>query len=365
MNVGIENPESRLSHPDRQNRGQYLLDQRSLKHQHKERIYGIVALSEPHGRSTNELVNDTGFHRDTVFTLCNELIQEGLLLKNGGKFGKYHLNPKSFENPALNASLLQRHVSRSFYDLGQEDICVRNDFCNKELCKKIIAGDDPSLVHYREGLSFFEFSLKMGAIILYELLQAVRFTQRHMQEKANIQLPNSEMGYTIKNEFAFKYLNNVISSSLLVSVFRDLDIVGKRLKPWDLIEEAKNDEQERKQQEQLESRPSILELEEGKFEELENVFKSIFPRLYEDLEKIRTNDIPKEIDWRKTSYDEKLRRINESEIEDPDHIKCGGHLFPYIRTNMKGKKVQRCSKCLRWIKIRASTSRLVKKKMEK
>jgi hypothetical protein len=364
MNVGIEDFESRPGHPDKQNRKEYLLSQRSLKHQHKERIYGIVALSEPHGRSTSELVNDTGFHRDTVFTLCNELVQEGLLLKSGGKFGKYHLNPRSFENPELNASLLQRHVSRNFYDLGQEDICVGNDFCDKELCKKIIAGNDPSLIHYREGLSFFEFALRMGAIILYELLQAVRYTQKHIQ-KTKIQLPNSEMGYTMKNEFVFKYLNNVISSSLLVSIFSDLDIVGKRLMPWELIEEAKNDEQVREQQAQLESRPSILELQEGKFEELEDVFKSIFPQLYRDMEKIRIEDIPKEINWRKNSFDEKLRRIEKLEEEDPDHIKCGGDLLPDIRTNLKGKRVQRCFKCLRWIEVRVSISGLARKKKEK
>lgn len=37
--------------------------------------------------------------------------------------------------------------------------------------------------------------------------------------------------------------------------------------PWELIEEAKND-QAKKQHEQPESRPSILQLQEGKFGEL-------------------------------------------------------------------------------------------------
>jgi hypothetical protein len=135
--------------------------------------------------------------------------------------------------------------------------------------------------------------------------------------------------------------------------------------PWELIEEAKNDEQVREQQAQLESRPSILELQEGKFDELEDTFKSIFPRLYQDLEKIRVKDIPKEINWRKNSFDEKLRRIKKLEEEDPDHIKCGGNLLPGIRTNLKGKKVQRCFKCLRWIGVGASTSGLARKKNEK
>jgi len=54
---------------------------------------------------------------------------------------------------------------------------------------------------------------------------------------------------------------------LHVYLFRDLDIVGKRLMPWELIEEAKND-QAKKQHEQPESRPSILQLQEGKFGEL-------------------------------------------------------------------------------------------------
>ena len=115
---------------------------------------------------------------------------------------------------------------------------------------------------------------------------------RYAQEKTTIQLPSGEVNYMMKNEFVSKYLNNAISSSLLISIFRDLDIVGKRLMPWELIEEAKNDEQARKQQAQLESR-TILELREGKFEDLEDVFRTIFPQLYLDLEKIRTEDIPK------------------------------------------------------------------------
>lgn len=359
MNVG--NSKFTVDYRRTTKREEYSKVQWSMKYHHKKMIHKIVTLSEPKGKSTSELVYDTDFHRDTIFSLCNELVHEGLLLKSGGKFGKYHLNPKSFENPELNASLLHRHIFRNFYDLGREPICIGNDFCNKELCKKIIVGDDPSLVHHREGLSFFEFVLRIGTIILYELLQATRYAQ----EKTTIQLPNGEVNYIMKNEFVSKYLNNAMSSSLLVSIFRDLDIVGKRLMPWELIEEAKNDEQAKKQQTQLESRPSILELQEGKFEELENVFESIFPRLYQDLEKIRAVDIPKEINWRKNSIDEKLRRIRKLEEEDPDHIKCGGDLLHGIRTNLKGKRVQRCFKCLRWIEVRASISGLARKKKEK
>ena len=141
----------------------------------------------------------------------------------------------------------------------------------------------------------------------------------------------------------------------LANIFENWYPVYRRLKPDPecILEVAINEKEARLREQQQESLfPSILELQEGKFEELEMIFKNTFPKIFKDLERIRTVDIPKEIDWRKNSVDEKVRRIKELEKEDPDHSKCGGQVLPDIRTNIKGKKVQRCSKCYRWIQIK-------------
>lgn len=44
--------------------------------------------------------------------------------------------------------------------------------------------------------------------------------------------------------------------------------------------------------------------------------------------------------------------IRQLEKEDPDHTKCNGEPLQDIKTNIQGKKVQRCSKCHRWIEVK-------------
>jgi hypothetical protein len=118
-----------------------------------------------------------------------------------------------------------------------------------------------------------EFSLRLGAIITYELLQAIRYSQPQQQQD------DLKINSNLRNERMYKYLENALKPWSWIFRFGELSAVNKRLKPRN--ENITTPEQQR------EDPPSVLELQEGKFKELEKIYRSNFRELYRDLEKIR------------------------------------------------------------------------------
>ena len=303
----------------------------------RQTILDIIAGSEPDGRTPGELVKETGLHRDSVRLTCNSLAKENLIVRSGGKFGKYHLIPKTFnEDPGLNAFLFGSTMTKKFHDLGRHPICVNNIFCNTEFCNDRLAlkdYDNPD--NLVDEIHIFEFALRLGAVVTYELMQAIRFSQ--------LQVP-SRTSYLMKNDLLIKYIENAVRPLLLIQIFRKLFPVGRRLS-----------------ESESETEPmSFLEIQHDKFDELQRIFKNTFPDLFVSLEKIRTKEIPRQIEWREKDFHQQVERMKRLEKEDSDHTKCDGELLPDIKTNIKGKRVQRCSKCSRWIEVKGMRSKLDK-----
>jgi hypothetical protein len=333
-------------------------DNRHRGKETRQKILETIGRSEPVGKASGELVGETGLHRDYIRLICNDMVAKGLIVRSGSKFGKYHLASKTLkEDPGLNAYLFSRKVSRDFNRLGNGAICGKSIFCNNNFCKEVFdlaARDENNPKLPVDEIYFFEFALRLGAIIAYQLLQAIRHTQYNHPKHTSTY--NYSISNTLKNEYLLKNIQNTMTPLQLSNIFEHWYPIYSRLKPDPecILEVVTNEEEARivKQQQEKSAFPSILELQDGKFEELELIYKNTFPQLFEDLERIRTVEVPNEIDWQKHSIDEKIRRIKELEKEDPDHSKCGGELLPDIKTNIKGKKVQRCSKCYRWIQIK-------------
>jgi hypothetical protein len=300
-NVGISEPQYGFSYRYTNKRKDRFKAQASEKERHKEEILQIVALSEPDGRSTSELVKDTGYHRDTISVLCNEL--KGLLVKNGGKFGKYHIKPRAFEeDPGLNGLLFNAKIVKGFYQLVDMGICAKNTFCDRKLCEEALNFDENRSENLIDKIHFFEFALRLGAITTYQLIQSMRYSQQQRYSRAsNKQALDINLNNLIRNEQTFKYIKNVLKPSQLIHIFRDLYPVEKRLKeePQDLVKIVTSEEEARKHKLQSKSFPSYPELAEGKFQELEKMYQETFPELFKELETIRTVEIPKEIDIRK------------------------------------------------------------------
>ena len=154
-------------------------------------------------------------------------------------------------------------------------------------------------------------------------MQAIRFSQ--------LQVP-IQASPSMKDDLLIKYIKNAVRPLTLMWIFRKLLPIRRRLN--------------------LESeQASWLEMRPDKFDELKRIFNNTFPNLFMSLEKIRTEEIPKQIEWKKRDSHQLIERMKLLEKEDPDHTKCNGELSN-IKTNINGKRVQRCSKCLRWIEIR-------------
>ncbi len=320
-----------------------------------------IKSSEPNGLTTNELTKKLQCHRDTIHSIGKKLCTEGMVTKQG-KFGKYHLQLKALEDPELRATVFGSQIMNKFYELGGGPLCIRNRFCNKRLSKKALTIDENTSEDLIDRISFFEFALRLGAIMTYELIQAMRYTQDPPLNQQST-LHNDKINNNLKNEYMFKYIMNLMKPSSLLFILRDLNSINKRLKPYDLIEVKTNKEEEEKYQHQLESLPAILELQDTKFEEVEKIFKESFPQLFKDLEKMKKLELPNEInkraDWRlrsKHSFDEMVRKIKQLTKDDPDHIKCDGKLLLDIKASTNQRNVLKCTKCYRWIRVKKQLS---------
>ena len=84
-----------------------------------------------------------------------------------------------------------------------------------------------------------------------------------------------------------------------------------------------------------------------------------------DLRMVRLIVLSIKIEWREKDFHQQVERMKRLEKEDSDHTKCDGELLPNIKTNIKGKRVQRCSKCSRWIEVKGMRSKLDKQRKER
>ena len=285
----------------------------------KQRIYSLIAKSEPEGMTTYELIEATkdeqrprGFHRDRIHTVCRELIIEGLVTRRG-KFGRYRLGTKGREDMRVRAFLFQRQLFKKFYSLSKPGVsfsCKFSKITDSERYKSLPSLEQ--LEQYSKEVSnidkdvdelyLFEYALKLGAILTYQLIQGIRYAQEKV-----------DLDETKRTDLIIKWIEDVMEPGSIMKAFSQLITVSKRM--------------------QTPKEPSLFELQEVKFEELENIFKNVFPLLFTDLEKIRVDplrEITTDIKAHKHRIS-KSERIDQLWKEDPDHIKCGGEAKPKPR----------------------------------
>jgi hypothetical protein len=168
-------------------------------------------------------------------------------------------------------------------------ISISNKFCNNEYCKTIALGEPCDRIIPDRGLKdqlcLFEFVIRIGAIIIYEMIQALKYGS----------LPVLENQIN-KDILAWKWVDNVIKPDLILKAFAELEPVGRMLK------RNKNDEQ-----------PKGPFYEVDKKDDLEQIarsFQGIFPEVYERLEDI-IKDIPGEVEWIRNYAN--IRRLEKEE----------------------------------------------------
>lgn len=287
----------------------------------KQKIFSLIEESESNGLTLGELVEATkkvfppkGLSRDRVGDICREYVDRGFfsqIPKKKGKFGKYHLGANAYGDPRLTAFVLQRKIMdpNLFFSLGQQALCISSEYSSLHGKKGLLQSpqhneyvESPNKNDEFDQLYLFEYSLKLGAILIYQLIQAIKHAET-----------SPLLSSLQKDGFVLKWIENAVTPMSVVQTFRRLLPVSKRLaKP--------------KKAENVQEAESLgwLELEKGKVDELETIFKNTFgSSLFEDLQRIRKESIPHDVDEHKHRVSES-ERLEQLWKEDPDHVKCGG-----------------------------------------
>jgi hypothetical protein len=266
---------------------EYLAKLRFIGEQNKENILECIAKSEPDGRSTSELRQETGLHRDTIYNLSKQLEDDGWV-KKGGKYGKYRLTEKAFNDPSIGSWIFRGEVMRS---IARWSVpwTKPNKFCNLET--KV-----PNKQYQTEG-ELFRFANKIGALIVYILLHALkpRDISLNGTSERKIKLSGKE-----KTEQAARWVENTISPRGLLFEFSRLRIVKEGLAVHGWAHPSLKGQ--RRLMEPYDPLWTEYELDKDTFQELTTAFANIYPEINALLELIRESlpdKIQKHKEWDK------------------------------------------------------------------
>jgi hypothetical protein len=280
-----------LSEKLKEQRKKLITKQRSLGEQNKEKIMQCLALNHPLGRTTHELSVETGLDRDTIYTHGENLKKRGLVTKEG-KFGKYQLTERALNDPSIGSWIFRSEIMRSIARWAVP-ADRPNKFCS--LAPKI------SYKEYETEAELFCFANKIGALITYILLHALRPRDIAINRisKKKIRLSGKE-----KTEQATQWVENTISPARLLFEFSRLRSVKRGLAVHGWIHPALKD-----QYRTIDTGDPLwtaYELDEENFKKLTTAFANIYPEINEQLEYIR-KILPDKIQRHKES-DRKSRR---------------------------------------------------------
>ena len=191
------------------------------------KIVRYIRKVEPAGASVDEISNQLKCNMETAGIYCMELQKKGLITRKT-KVSKYHLTGKIGNFPELIPMSFGMQAYREILDWKY--VTLNNKFCNSRMCTDKIIRSRGSLGHglkYLSGekeiiqLALFEFASRIGAFIMYNLLQAInpnpniRYTR--MATKGSI-LKGSD-------EFAMMWIDNAINPDVILHEFSRMTIV--------------------------------------------------------------------------------------------------------------------------------------------
>jgi hypothetical protein len=277
----------------------------------KQKILGAIAKSEPEGRSTSELVRETGLHRDTVYTISKQL-EEVDWIKKTDKYGRYHLTETAVMDPHTASWIFSAEVMSNF----------RKWYTPPSRPNKFSSFDskDSDLVE-RE---LFEFGNKIGALITYILIQAIRPRDirikgsRNNQSAKKIKLSGKE-----KTEQARLWVEKTINPVRILFEFCRLPPVKKGLAvfgedipiekslPAEVQEKYRVIQKKRRKMSTDDPLWTDSELDEETFNKLTTAFANIYPEINTQLEYIRRtlpDKVQKHKEWDRKYFEEREKK---------------------------------------------------------
>jgi predicted transcriptional regulator len=217
--------------------------------------------------TTSDLGEITKLHRDTIYSNCKELIEDGYISKKGKK-GVYYLTLKAFSKPNLRGLNLAREaIIKTIKRRGssfetptkQQQVLLKLIEKYLEIIRTSNYSDNRLIQQ-----ELISFSVLMGAYTTYVFLQGLNsdkwsFKQNGKEwEKDMSSLTEQE-----KDEVIRLWIKNSLNPSYLFTIFKKLNIIKRY---------------------------------ENEFDRLINEYSQVFPDLYKQFEYIN-------------------RRMNEPQIE--------------------------------------------------
>ena len=262
------------------------------------------------GLSAKDLEDKADVSRDTVYDECRKLKKEGLVdYKTVGKRTTYFADSKIFNELFLDSWLFGNEI----FSKINSNVSVTSDRrSNKEhLFNRAFENSKYYNTEFtdKDGIerSLFEFSVKVGAIITYTLIQAM---SRHTIYKLTYSNMVSERA--IKDYIIENWAKNVISPvKILHSLRKSIDEPGYKM----IYDERRKF-----------ANTSSFQLSDKTIQQLSDAFGRLYPNLYRELEDVKKN-LP-----------EKLS-VMRREIEQ---VRCH---HEFNTSDLKNEKLFECSKC--------------------
>jgi hypothetical protein len=194
--------------------------------QNKLKILQSIVTGHPEGKSTSEISRETGLHRDTIHTLCKELIAADLIVKGSGKWGKYRLTEKATGDLRL--------LGWIFFKRGFKQVLRKGDVTSSGCKYSKLDFENISRISDKEfkRRMLFNSALLTGAYFLYVFLKSF--------EPAAIELPSAinrlqkkikiKTSGSSKDELAQQWIKNAIQPYAMLAELHKLTFIKRNLK---------------------------------------------------------------------------------------------------------------------------------------
>jgi hypothetical protein len=310
----------------------YIEENRTIGEQNKEKILVCLINAHPEGKSTFELTQDTELDRDTIHEHCRFLSKQGLIIKKGGRRGKYYLTNKISDDPGLRAYWFNHIAMQNFWNMKAHK---NNSFC------KLNSSDNNR--EYLDRESLFVFANNIGAYIIHVMIEAVRPNKTTLNLKGADCSKEFFISGSYKDDIARRWIEKAINPQSILHEFEKLQCVKRGLRKYTDVADP------------LDRSFSFHEMDKGNFKKLTEAFANTFPDMCEKLEDIRKG-LKYQIEENNRQFREWKKEISKNKemqkMYDSSHliksgkevVKCDG-IMNVVCVDKQGNKHKKCSKC--------------------
>lgn len=295
--------------------------------QNKQRIIDCIIISMPNGRSTSELTQETNLDRDTIYSHCKEMIDEGIIVKQG-KFKKYKITAEFYKNPLHVAQSLMTEV---FQDPSFRTpyLTLNEEFISDKLFKEFayLINQDPDFFKNAKNrakmdtILMYEFVNRIGAIITILIIYAFQFSRHslyslgHRTIRSNMMENRRQQQKAVDGNLMDKIITDWVSRALqpiaiLNEFIRFMNSARGLIYGEDILRVTKKVEKNNSDQ------WSFYEIGQVDNQKFIDAIAAVYPDIFNIIEHIAKKKLPKKIDDELERYNRRAR-----------YLSCSSHIF--------------------------------------